>query len=117
MQKAEDEFNAALKLKPEDAATMYLLAAVHIQNNKLADAETLLNRAKAAQPDLARYTTAWAPCTTSRGKRPKRSKRSRSSSPWHGAGSAGHGRGPQAAQGSKRAVVFLTQHKDAKTRG
>ena len=26
---------------------------MHIQNNQLTDAETLLNRAKAAQPDLA----------------------------------------------------------------
>jgi tetratricopeptide (TPR) repeat protein len=53
MQEAENEFAEALKTKPDDAPTLYLLAAVKIQNKEYGEAEDLLNRAKAAQPELA----------------------------------------------------------------
>ena len=50
---AATEFEAALKLNPNDAQTLYLLGAVRIQQGQYADAEKLFNQAKAVQPDLA----------------------------------------------------------------
>ena len=50
--KAADEFIAALKLNPNDAATTYLLGAVRLQEKNLAEAEKLLLKARDLDPKL-----------------------------------------------------------------
>lgn len=50
--RAASEFETVLKSEPNDAQTIYLLAAVRLQENNLPEAERLLLRARDLKPDL-----------------------------------------------------------------
>jgi tetratricopeptide (TPR) repeat protein len=52
LSKAAESLGAALELEPNDAKTLYLAAAVRLQENRLTDAEQLLIKARTADPNL-----------------------------------------------------------------